>query len=81
MTTGGPDTSDVYEEEVQDGKYKFRGVWRPLETRHEKIGVKVGDKIDWKEVDHRIHRCTGPSWRTRTASHTRWRSPMPTRFA
>ena len=50
MTTGGPDTSDVYEEEVQDGKYKFRGEWRPLDIRHEKIGVKVGDKIDWKDV-------------------------------
>ena len=33
MTTGGPDTSDVYEEEVQDGKYLFRGEWRPLEMR------------------------------------------------
>ncbi|HTT65218.1 MAG TPA: penicillin acylase family protein [Bryobacteraceae bacterium] len=50
MTTGGPDTSDVYEEEVQDGKYKFRGEWRPLEIRHEKIGVKAGDRIDWKDV-------------------------------
>ncbi len=50
MTTGGPDTSDVYEEEVQDGKYKFRDAWRPLEIRREKIGVKAGDKIDWKEV-------------------------------
>jgi len=50
MTTGGPDTSDVYEEEVKDGKYRFRDEWRPLETRHEKIGVKVGDKIDWKDV-------------------------------
>jgi acyl-homoserine-lactone acylase len=50
MTTGGPDTADVYEEEVQDGKYRFRGAWRPLETRHQKIGVKVGDKIDWKDV-------------------------------
>jgi acyl-homoserine-lactone acylase len=50
MTTGGPDTSDVYEEEVKDGKYKFRDEWRPLDTRHEKIGVKVGDKIDWKDV-------------------------------
>jgi acyl-homoserine-lactone acylase len=50
MTTGGPDTSDVYEEEVKDGKYKFRDAWRPLETRHEKIGVKVGDKVDWKDV-------------------------------
>ncbi|MGA2135079.1 MAG: penicillin acylase family protein [Bryobacteraceae bacterium] len=50
MTTGGPDTSDVYEEEVRDGKYKFRDEWRPLEVRHEKIGVKVGDRIDWKDV-------------------------------
>ncbi len=50
MTTGGPDTSDVYEEEVRDGKYKFRGEWRPLETRTERIGVKAGGKIDWKEV-------------------------------
>jgi acyl-homoserine lactone acylase PvdQ len=57
MTTGGPDTSDVYEEEVRDGKYKFRGEWRPLEARHEKIGVKVGDKIDWKDVaiDSTVH--------------------------
>ncbi len=50
MTTGGPDTSDVYEEEVKDGKYKFRGEWRPLETRTEKIGVRVGDHTDWKDV-------------------------------
>jgi len=50
MTTGGPDTSDVYEEEIKDGKYKFRDEWRPLERRTEKIGVKVGDKIDWKDV-------------------------------
>jgi acyl-homoserine lactone acylase PvdQ len=57
MTTGGPDTSDVYEEDVRDGKYKFRDEWRPLETRHEKIGVKVGDKIDWKDVtiDSTLH--------------------------
>jgi acyl-homoserine-lactone acylase len=50
MTTGGPDTSDVYEEEVKDGKYEFRGEWRPLQTRREKIGVKVNGRIDWKEV-------------------------------
>lgn len=50
MTTGGPDTSDVYEEEVKDGKYKFRDEWRPLETRREKIGVQVNGKIDWKEL-------------------------------
>ena len=50
MTTGGPDTSDVYEEDVEDGKYKFRDAWRPLAVRHEKIGVKVGDRVDWKDV-------------------------------
>ena len=45
MTTGGPDTSDVYEEEVKDGKYQFRDEWRPLEIRTERIGVKTGNEI------------------------------------
>ncbi|MBS1872188.1 MAG: penicillin acylase family protein [Acidobacteria bacterium] len=39
-TTGGPDTSDVYEEEVRDGKYRFKDEWRPLMVRREKIGGK-----------------------------------------
>jgi acyl-homoserine-lactone acylase len=50
MTTGGPDTSDVYEEEVRDGKYRFHGEWRPVQSWTEKVGVKTGDKIDWKPV-------------------------------
>ncbi len=50
MTTGGPDTSDAYEEEVQDGKYKFKGEWKPLEVRTERIGVKVGNEVKWQEV-------------------------------
>jgi len=50
MTTGGPDTSDAYEEEVQGGKYKFKGAWRPLDVRTERIGVKVGDEVKWQEV-------------------------------
>lgn len=50
MTTGGPDTSDVFEEEVADGKYKFKDEWRPLAVRREKIGVKMGDKVEWREV-------------------------------
>jgi acyl-homoserine-lactone acylase len=51
MTTGGPDTSDVYEEEIADGKYRFQGEWKPLTVRTDKIGVKT-DKgvVDWKEV-------------------------------
>jgi acyl-homoserine lactone acylase PvdQ len=50
MTTGGPDTSDVFEEEVADGKYRFKGEWRPLEIRRERIGVKSGDTVEWKDV-------------------------------
>jgi acyl-homoserine-lactone acylase len=50
MTTGGPDTSDAYEEEVRDGKYKFRDEWRPLDTRTEHIGVKVGSEMKWQDV-------------------------------
>ena len=42
MTTGGPDTSDAYEEEVRDGKYLFKGDWRPLQVRTERIAVKDG---------------------------------------
>lgn len=46
MTTGGPDTSDAYEEEVQDGKYEFKGEWRPLDVRIEHIAVKDGKTQD-----------------------------------
>ncbi len=52
MTTGGPDTSDVFEEEVADGKYKFKGEWKPLLVRTDKIGVKTaaGDAVQWQDV-------------------------------
>ena len=50
MTTGGPDTSDAYEEEVRDGKYRFKDEWRPLQVRTERIGVKVGNEVKWQEV-------------------------------
>jgi len=50
MTTGGPDTSDAYEEEVRDGKYRFRDEWRPLDVRTERIGVKDGAEVKWQEV-------------------------------
>ncbi|MEK7409166.1 MAG: penicillin acylase family protein [Acidobacteriota bacterium] len=50
MTTGGPDTSDIFEAEVAGGKYKFKDEWRPLAVRKERIGVKTGDKVEWKEV-------------------------------
>ncbi len=54
MTTGGPDTSDVYEEEINPAnprQYRYDGKWRDMEVRKEKIGVKNGDKTDWREVE------------------------------
>ena len=50
MTTGGPDTSDIFEEELGEGQYKFNGVWKQLVTRTEKIAVKTDQGIDWREV-------------------------------
>jgi acyl-homoserine lactone acylase PvdQ len=50
MTTGGPDTSDIFEEEVAGGRYRFKDEWRPLSERREKIGIKTGDTVAWKEV-------------------------------
>jgi len=58
MTTGGPDTSDVFEVEVRDGKYRFGGEWRPLERREERIGV-LGK--GWRTVTNEsTHH--GPVW-------------------
>jgi len=50
MTTGGPDTSDAYEEEVRDGKYRFKDEWRPLDVRTERIAVKDGNEVKYQEV-------------------------------
>jgi acyl-homoserine-lactone acylase len=54
MTTGGPDTSDVYEEEINPAnlrQYRYDGQWRDMQVRKEKIGVKVGDHVEWREVE------------------------------
>ena len=50
MTTGGPDTSDIFEEELGEGQYKFNGLWKPLIVRKDKIGVKTDQGVDWREV-------------------------------
>ena len=50
MTTGGPDTSDVFEEEVAGGKYKFKDEWKPLVMRKDTIRVKTGDSVVSREV-------------------------------
>ena len=54
MTTGGPDTSDVYEEELNPQnprQYKYDGKWRDMIVRKQKIGVKTGKGLDVKEVE------------------------------
>lgn len=54
MTTGGPDTSDIFEEELNPAnprQYRYDGQWREMQIRKEKIGVKKGDSIDWREVE------------------------------
>ncbi|HSE97521.1 MAG TPA: penicillin acylase family protein, partial [Blastocatellia bacterium] len=54
MTTGGPDTSDVYEEEINPEnarQYRYDGNWRDMVVRKQKIGVKNGDRIDWRELE------------------------------
>ena len=53
MTTGGPDTSDIYEEEINPAnsrQYRYDGQWRDLSIRKETIRVKVGDKVEAREV-------------------------------
>ena len=54
MTTGGPDTSDVFEEELNPDnprQYRYDGQWRELTVRKVKIGVKNADKLDSKEIE------------------------------
>ncbi len=61
MTTGGPDTSDVYEERIENGRYRFKDEWRALERFPEKIGVTVDGRIEWRQltVEATHH---GPVW-------------------
>ena len=54
MTTGGPDTSDVYEEEVNPDdprSYRFDGQWRKMTVRTYQIGVKEGAEVKQRTVD------------------------------
>ncbi|HVU86385.1 MAG TPA: penicillin acylase family protein [Pirellulales bacterium] len=48
MTTGGPDTADVYEETVDPAnplRYEVDGKWREMKTRKITIRVRDGEKI------------------------------------
>ncbi len=50
MTTGGPDTSDIFAEQIENGRYKLNGLWKPLTVRHERIGIKRGNGTEWRDV-------------------------------
>jgi acyl-homoserine lactone acylase PvdQ len=54
MTTGGPDTSDIFEEELNPNnprQYRYDGKWRDMKVRKETIVVKDGDKMTNREVE------------------------------
>jgi acyl-homoserine lactone acylase PvdQ len=54
MTTGGPDTSDVYEEEINPEnprQYKYDGKWEDMEVRSEVIRVKTDAGMEEKKTD------------------------------
>lgn len=49
MTTGGPDTADVYELDLNDAKppqYRYEGEWRDFEVRLERIEVNGADTVE-----------------------------------
>jgi acyl-homoserine-lactone acylase len=79
MTTGGPDTGDTFEEEIADGKYKFKGKWLPLTVVHEKIGVKTGDNVVTKDVaiEYTHH---GPIWAHKDGKAYSMATPYSTEF-
>ena len=54
MTTGGPDTSDVYEEEINPAnprQYRYDGKWLDMTVQSEIIKVKDQDGVQEKQVD------------------------------
>jgi len=54
MTTGGPDSADAFEEELNPNnprQYLYDGKWRDMQVRTERIAVRNGDKIQWRETD------------------------------
>jgi len=53
MTTGGPDTSDIFEEELDPSnslRYRYDGQWRDLTVRKVTINVKNDGKVEPREV-------------------------------
>jgi acyl-homoserine lactone acylase PvdQ len=54
MTTGGPDTSDVFEEELNPAnprQYQYDGQWRDMIVRKETIRVREGGRVVERMVE------------------------------
>ncbi|MEX0678475.1 MAG: penicillin acylase family protein [Pirellulales bacterium] len=54
MTTGGPDTSDVYEEELNPEnprQYRYDGRWLDMDVKSEVIKVKEADGVKEKKAE------------------------------
>lgn len=54
MTTGGPDTADVFEEEIHPDhprSYRYEDGWREMTVRQERIGIREGEKVRWVTVE------------------------------
>ncbi|MFI5461279.1 MAG: penicillin acylase family protein [Isosphaerales bacterium] len=53
MTTGGPDTSDIFEEEVNPSnpdQYRYDGAWRDFTIRKATINVKKAGQVEARQV-------------------------------
>lgn len=53
MTTGGPDTSDIFEEEINPAnpkQYRYDGGWRDFKSREITIAVKNRDMLEHRKV-------------------------------
>jgi acyl-homoserine-lactone acylase len=53
MTTGGPDTSDIFEEEINPenpDQYRYDGQWRNFTVQQVKIGVKHAEKVEERPI-------------------------------
>lgn len=54
MTTGGPDTSDIYEEELNPAnprQYRYDDKWRDMTVRKERIAIKTGSTVDVRVIE------------------------------
>lgn len=49
ITSGGPDTADIFEEEISNGRYKYKNQWLPLRTWQDRIG---GRAVEFQATRH-----------------------------